>query len=328
METIVSEDLLARYTLVDTRSPEEARQKIGQIFTPHFLLPRNSKAAGFHAVHRSVRHDFYSLNLVRYGCEVDIDPGELSRFFMLLFPIAGTGSVRCGKETAFVRPGQTAAILSPTLPARVRWSDGCETVVVLLEREALEQQWALMVDRPITPVEFATGIDVSRAAGRLLLNHVLLMLEGVETIDIPSRYRIRLGEGLMQLMLASFPHSQRPLLEKSSRSSTAGAIGRAEEWIRANISRPFSVAEIAAASATSLRALQDMLRRKKGTTLTEMIETIRLDAFRACLMNNSHSPKSVTECAFSVGLGHLGRAAIAYQKRYGETPSQTLRRRR
>jgi len=327
MDAIVSEDLLARYTLVDTRSPEEARQKIGQIFTPHFLSPKDSRATGFHAVHRSIRQDFYSLNLVRYGCEVDIDPGELSRFFLLLFPIAGTGSVRCGKETAIVRPGQTAAILSPTLPAQVRWSEGCETIAVLLERDALEQQWASMVDRPAAPVEFATGVDVSRAAGRLLLNHVRLMLEGIETIDIPSRYRIRLGESLMQLMLASFPHSQRPLLEKSSRSSVAVAIGRAEEWIRANISRPFSVAEIAAASATSLRTLQDTLRRKKGTTLTEMIETIRLEAFHACL-TNSHNPRSVTECAFSVGLGHLGRAAIAYQKRYGETPSQTLRRRR
>jgi len=327
METVASDDLLARYTLVDTRSPDEARQKIGQIFTPHFLSPRDSGAAGFHAVHRSVRQDFYSLNLVRYGCEVDIDPGELSRCFLLLFPIAGTGSVRCGKETALVCPGQTAAILSPTLSTRMRWSEDCEAIAVLLERDAMEQQWALMTDRPVSPVEFATGVDVSSAAGRLLLNHVRLMLEGVEAVDIPSRYRMRLGECLMQLMLASFAHSQRPLLERSSRSNDTAAIGRAEEWIRANIFRPFSVAEIAAASTTRLRALQDMLRREKGTTLTEMIETIRLEAFRACLMN-SNNPKSVTECAFSVGFGHLGRAASAYQKRYGETPSQTLRRRR
>jgi len=328
MDTTASKDLLSRYTRVDTRSPEHARREIGRIFCPHLLTPRNGRGiTGFHAVHRSAQQNFYSLNLIRYGCEVDIDPGELSRFFMLLFPIAGAGSARCGKETALVRPGQTAAILSPTLPAQVRWLEGCESIAVLLERDAVEQQWALMIDRPASPIEFSTRMDVSGAAGRLLWNHVRLMLEGVEATDIPSRYLTRLGEDLIQLMLSSFAHSQRSLLERSPKSSDAAAIRRVEEWIRANISRAFSVAEIAAESAMSLRALQDMLRRKKGTTLTELIEIIRLEAFRACLVHPD-GPRSVTECAFAVGFGHLGRAAIAYQRRYGEMPSQTLRRRR
>lgn len=327
METVASEGLLARYTLVDTRFPDEARQEIGRIFCPHFLAPRNRRAPLFHAVHRSARQGFYSLNAVSYGCEVDIDPGELSRFFLLQIPVAGTAIVRCGKDTALAQAGETATLLSPTLSTRMHWSDGCQKIIVLMEREAMERQWTQMIDRPGRPIEFTTGINLASAAGHLLMNHVRLMLEGAEAVDVPAHYRIRLGEDLMILLLSSFPHSQGSFLEASARASDASAISRAEEWVRANISRPFSVTEIATASGTSLRSLQEMLRRNKKTTLTRMIETIRLEAFRDMLVN-SRFQRSVTESAFAAGLGHLGRAAIAYQKRYGETPSQTLRRHR
>ncbi|MCL2714243.1 MAG: AraC family transcriptional regulator [Alphaproteobacteria bacterium] len=328
MNSIVSQQFLAHHTVVDTRSAEEARHQIGRIFTPHFLSPREAGAPAFHAQLRSVRQDFFSLNLIRYGCEVDIDPGELSRCFLLLFPIAGSGRIRCGRDEMLLAPGGTAAILSPTLPVRIQWSADCETVVVLLEREAMERQWASMIDRPPQAICFAPAVDTAGTAGRVLINHVRQMFEGFESAGISSRYRRGLAECLMQLVLASFAHDQSGQLDRAGQSAHAGAIARAEEWIRANISGPFSVAEIAAASgASSLRSLQNMLRRERGTTLTEMIEAIRLDAFRTCLIA-SEDRRSVTDCALSAGLGHLGRAAIAYHRRYGETPSQTLRRRR
>ena len=100
-----SAETLARHTLVDTRSPEEAREEIGRIFCPHFLIPRDRHGAGFHAVHRSARQRGCSLNFVSYGAEVEIDPGELGGFFLLQIPIAGSASVRCGTETAIARPG-------------------------------------------------------------------------------------------------------------------------------------------------------------------------------------------------------------------------------
>jgi len=328
MDAKASEGLLSRYTLVDTCCPEEARHEIGQIFVPHFLAPRDRSATGFHAIHRSARQDFFSLNVVRYGCEVDIDPGELSGFFLLLFAIDGTGSVRCGNDTAQISPNHTAAVLSPTLPTRMLWSADCETIAVLLDRGAMEKQWAMMTDRPVSPVQFSTAVDLRAAAGNLLLSHVRLMLEGMEADDISTPYRTRLAESLMQLVLSSFAHSQRFRLEQSTASNETLAVRRAEDWIRANISRSFSADEVATASGfTSLRALQNTLRRNRDATLTEMIELIRLQAFHTCLTSRD-GQHSVTDCALSAGLGHLGRAAIAYRKRYGETPSQTLRRRR
>ena len=123
----VDPSLPLRHTLVDTRSPEEARQEIGRIFCPHFLSPSDRHAEGFHAVHRSARQSGYSLNFVSYGAEVEIDPGELASFFLLQIPVTGSAAVRCGTETAVASAGRIASVLSPTLPTRMRWSDGCRS---------------------------------------------------------------------------------------------------------------------------------------------------------------------------------------------------------
>ena len=317
-----------RHTLVDTRSPEEARQEIGRIFCPHFLSPSDRHAAGFHAVHRSSRQRGYSLNVVSYGSEVDIDPGELSSFFLVQIPLTGSASVRCGTDTALASPGRVASLLSPTLPTRMRWSDGCEKLIVLVERAAMQRQCEEMAGRAVGDVEFATAIDTTSRAGRLLLSHVSLMLEAIEAdTGKHSDYLLHLGESLTSLLLTSLSHSQRVALDSAAVPAGSTVVARAEEWIRANIDRSFAVADVAEAAGASLRSLQAGLSRQRGTTLTKMIETVRLERFRSVLIDPGNRG-SVTEIAGLVGLGHLGRAAAAYRRRYGETPSETLRRKR
>lgn len=319
---------LARHALVDTFSPEEARQEIGRIFCPHFLSPRQANAAGFHAVHRASRQRGYSLNFVAYGSEVEIDPGELSSFFLLQIPLAGSAEVRCGTATALANPRHTASLLSPTLPTRMRWSDGCAKLIVLIQREVMQRQCAELLDRAIDKVEFETAVDLSSLAGRLALDHVNLMLESVETGNAAfGNYLARLGESLSSLLLSSLAHSQRAALDMPARTATSSTVCRAQDWIRANIERDFTVGDIAKAVDVSLRTLQETVRRHNGTTLVQMIEALRLDHFHS-LLSGPQNGQSVTELAGLAGLGHLGRAAAAYRRRYGESPSQTLRRRR
>lgn len=318
---------LARYTLVDTRSPEEARQEVGRIFCPHFLSPRDRRGENFHAVHRSARQRGCSVNFVSYGSEVEIDPGELSSFFLLQIPLTGSASVRCGSETALVSPGKLASLLSPTLPTRMRWSDGCDKLIVLIERAAMERQCESMAGRAVGKVEFPTAVDTASPLGRIVLGHARLMVEAAEADSgVSGDYLARLGESLASLLLTTLPHSQRAALDRAALPAGSTAVKRAEAWIYANIDRAFTVGEIAAAAGTSLRSLQETVRKEQGTTLTRMIESIRLDGFHRALAD-PENPGSVTEIAGAVGIGHLGRAAAAYRRRYGETPSQTRRRR-
>ena len=142
---------LSRFAAVDTRSPDDAREAIGRIFCPHFLNPVGRDAAAFHARHHTVEQADYSVNFVAYGATVEIDPGELSKFFLLQLPLKGNAKVRCGTVAADVEAGQRGSLLSPTLGTRMTWNEGCEKLIILIRREALESP---DLDRPLARCKY------------------------------------------------------------------------------------------------------------------------------------------------------------------------------
>ena len=86
------------------------------------------------------------------------------------------------------------------------------------------------------------------------------------------------------------------------------------------------MADVAEAAGTSLRSLQEAFRQHRAQTLGERLQEIRLERLRAALIDQGDDA-SITDMIFQAGLGHAGRAAAAYAARYGESPSQTRRRR-
>jgi transcriptional regulator GlxA family with amidase domain len=129
------------------------------------------------------------------------------------------------------------------------------------------------------------------------------------------------------LLLTGLPGNRHAALSRPAPAADPLAVRRAQEFMEAHAERPIAMAEIAAASGVSLRSLQDAYRKARGLTLGEGLLMLRLERFRAGLMaRDGHL--SVAEVAFAAGFGHLGRAAAVYRERYGETPSETLRRRR
>ncbi|MDR3466891.1 MAG: AraC family transcriptional regulator [Xanthobacteraceae bacterium] len=325
---LIEDAPLVRHRLVDTRSPDEAREAIGRIFCPHFLIPRARRPDAFHARHHSAPQAGYSVNFVSYGAEVEIDPGELSGFFLLQWPLRGAASVRCGVETAEAAAGTTASLLSPTLPTRMVWRQGCEKLIVLMHREMVQKQLDALIGESAPPIEFSTGVDMTSPLGRLLEHHVETMQLSVEgDVCAPEAYQVLMRDGLTTLLLCGLRHNQSDRLAQPAGAPAPSAVGKAEDYIVAHLDSPLAVADVAAAAGANLRALQGAFRRERGMTLTQCIQTKRLERFRAEL-GRAGEDRSVTSIAYAVGLGHLGRAAAAYRARYGETPHQTLRRRR
>lgn len=318
---------LSRFAAVDTRAPDDAREAIGRIFCPHFLNPVGPSAGSFHARHHTVQQIDYSVNFVAYGSTVEIDPGELSRFFLLQLPIRGSAKVRCGTVAADVGAGRRGSILSPTLGTRMTWNEGCEKLIVLLRREAVEGQFETLTHERMRTIEFDTGVDLAGPVGSAIRQHAQLMLGAAEAGDgMPDAYRMLLRDGLTTLLLSSLSSSVAWAFQRPAPSADPMAVRRAQEFMAANAGRAISMAEIAAASGVSLRSLQDAYRRSRNMTLGEGLLSLRLERFRKSLIEPG-DPASVTDAAFSAGFGHLGRAAAAYRERYGEMPSETLRRR-
>lgn len=319
---------LSRFAAVDTRSPDAAREAIGRIFCPHFLNPVERDPVAFHARHHTVEQIGYSVNFVAYGATVEIDPGELSRFFLLQLPIRGAAKVRCGTVATDVEAGVRASILSPTLGSRMVWNEGCEKLIILIRREALEAQFEALTHEHSRAIEFQTGVDLTTSVGRALWQHAQLMLAAAEISDgMPDAYKALLRDGITTLLLTGLAGNKAASFLRPAPSADPLAVRRAQDFMEAHAERAISMAEIAVASGVSLRSLQDAYRKARGMTLGEGLLDLRLARFRAGLLGADGST-SVADAAFNAGFGHLGRAAAVYRDRYGETPSETLRRRR
>jgi AraC-like DNA-binding protein len=104
-------------------------------------------------------------------------------------------------------------------------------------------------------------------------------------------------------------------------------IHRACELIRAKAMEPIRVAEIARELGVTARSLQAGFRKHLGTTPHQFLRDCRLDLAHH-MLSASPAGQTTTSIAYDCGFGHLGEFAEAYRIRFGEPPSQTLRRSR
>lgn len=102
-------------------------------------------------------------------------------------------------------------------------------------------------------------------------------------------------------------------------------VKKALDLIAADLSRAWTVGEIAAASGVARRTLQKHFRRFVGKTPLEFLRDARFEHARQALLRAKRGT-AVAEVAARFGFSHLGRFAIGYRARYNEAPSETVRR--
>ncbi|HYC15044.1 MAG TPA: helix-turn-helix domain-containing protein, partial [Stellaceae bacterium] len=95
--------------------------------------------------------------------------------------------------------------------------------------------------------------------------------------------------------------------------------------MRADVGQDWTVRDLATAAGVSARSLQRQFRIFLGKAPHVALRDARFDSARRELLRGAPDTK-VMDVALRSGLPHCGRFATEYRNRYGETPSQTLRR--
>ena len=102
-------------------------------------------------------------------------------------------------------------------------------------------------------------------------------------------------------------------------------VRRALDAMRANVGRDWTVVDLATAAGVSSRTLQRQFKMFLGKTPHAALRDIRFECARRELLQ-SRPDEKVMDLALRSGFAHCGRFSIEYRHRYGETPSQTLKR--
>lgn len=135
------------------------------------------------------------------------------------------------------------------------------------------------------------------------------------------------------MMRPSEPHGNKAVAGQDGNSSGMSlgtavlprAVRRALDFMGGAAERDVGITELAAVAGLSARGLQRQFKAFLGKSPHEALRDIRFDNARRQLLVGRPGTR-VMDVAAACGFPHFGRFSIEYRRRYGETPSQSLRR--
>ncbi|WP_269580887.1 AraC family transcriptional regulator [Roseibium sp. Sym1] len=327
METLADRrSPLDRFRCFETSDVDEARQIVAAHFCSHGL-DRGSALDRFDACQNRVPGRQLSLNYIRYGADVTIDPGELTAFYLIQIPIRGTAEIANGcRQVASTT--RMASILNPDRHTRMRWHTGCEQVLLQVEQGFMRDVARRLTGVPVGSVRFASGFDLEKpgpAAWARRLRGVFGAAEDGLVFGAAQDDRQRaLEESLIVSLLECQPNTVSALLERPDPRAAPAILKRALQLISERFLEDLSLLDICTHARTTPRNLQLLFKREFGTGPVHYLHDMRL-AYARHLLQAEGSNRPVADIAEASAHRHFGRFSVAYKQRFGESPRETQR---
>jgi AraC-like DNA-binding protein len=289
---------------------------------------RNGSHASVAACHNRVQLRSMSLNYLTYGAEVEIDPGAFTSFYMLEIPLSGRTQLKyCGNYIE--NTPVSAVLISPDERVESVWSEDCGQQMVKISRRSVEQYAAQILGHALkAPLIFEPFLDLRTDLGRDISRFCEFLFSSYEqNSSVFGGHHVAgdLERALVSTLLMGQPSNYSDDFHASSSSVTPRHVKKALTYIELHLREDISMNVLADIASTSTRALYSGFERFVGMPPQTYIRNRRLEGARSDLEKMS-APVTVARIAMDWGFGHLGRFSIEYRARFGESPSDTLRR--
>jgi transcriptional regulator GlxA family with amidase domain len=187
-----------------------------------------------------------------------------------------------------------------------------------------------LLGRPVSSViDFDFRFDLTTPRGQSLLAAVEFLAAELDRpgglADNPIA-REQLEAFVMSQLLAAVPHPYADELARPAEPAKASRLRPVIDYMENNADLPLSPAELAKVGCMSVRSLHASFQEAFGESPMAHLRRIRLDHVRAELLSGRDPEVRVTEVAMRWGFFHPSRFAQQYKERYGELPSETVRR--
>ncbi|AIO70995.1 AraC family transcriptional regulator [Burkholderia oklahomensis] len=304
------------------RAREDVEREVSRLLGPHRMeaaardLPR--------AELFDIALDRGGLLELCYGdaARIDID-GDAAQFLFRL-TLAGHCELRAGRErTAVTRGG--LSVSSPARASRIETSRDCRSLLLRLDRAALELKLAnLLQATPRAPLLFELSVDAAhRGAGvvRDMLGQLCRWCAEPDTAAARSMLGPDLTQWLMTMLLTLLPHSYSDALARGVRRPLPAHVRRARDHADAHLGEPLPLAALARAAGVSPRTLQNGFAQFLQTSPAAYVREQRLSAVHDALLRAPG--RSVADVLIEHGVHSFGHFAKAYARRFGHPPSET-----
>ncbi|WP_243439807.1 AraC family transcriptional regulator [Fundidesulfovibrio soli] len=285
--------------------------------------------APFRATYNAIDLGRVSLHGASVSTGFRISSGSNSGSFVLILMCSGEMDIRSGRAAVRCRPGGPLALLDFSRPTTVQQTSGFVNYTLRFTRQGLEDALAALCGRPAgAPLVFAPPADCGQPKPQRLARIAWQVAEAFgcdpglgESALLTTRYE----ELLLSAMLTCLEHNHSSLIASEPRAAEPRAVKLAEAYIQANCHKPVRMTDLAAVTGTGCRSLQLAFKKSRGYSPTRFMQECRLAKAREQLAQAGPGV-SVLSVATACGFASQSFFARLYRQRFGEKPSETLRR--
>lgn len=317
---------LASFPIASTSDPDEAQSILSRELVDLRITGVRDRRS-FRLVMNGVHLGRTMVGYNQFETDTSVVPGGLDGAILL---IIGVGSPAIfdvdGEPVVTTKKG---AVLSPSRRVVIHRPAGGGTFIIRAGFDAIEARFREVMDRrPGKPIVFDRSVDLANGMGaqaRRLLDFLVDSIQRDKAVLENPLLRVGFEEMLLNTLLA-LPNNYSDELMDGRRLSVASAlVRRAEEFLEAHAPEPITISDLVALCGCSRRALFSAFRRYRGYTPMQFLADSRLRSAREALQSLCLGD-TVSSVAYACGFSHPGRFSDAYRRRFGESPSETMRK--
>ncbi|WP_082336722.1 AraC family transcriptional regulator [Rhizobium ecuadorense] len=254
--------------------------------------------------------------------------GHSDRLLVFL-PTMGNAFFEDGQTQVLSTPGR-GTILEAAHNSAARLFGPRHHLGLFVDRQKLTTHLTHLLERPTGgSLDFRTEIDLTDGPGLALAQLVETARSGLGDGGSLQRSPLALaalGDAICYLLIETLPNRYSDELARSAPAPAPRHVKSAIDFMHGSIAKPISLHDIATAAKVSVRTLQTGFRQFRNISPWSYLREIRMVAARHDLLAGDKAP-TVSDVAVKWGFAHLGRFSVEYKKRFGESPSQTLKAR-
>jgi AraC-like DNA-binding protein len=320
-------------TFIETSDPLVVNDRFSREFAPH-RLEVAADARPFAALAHKARlaNSLMYLSSCSVGLKIITQPvGENFIFYM---PLRGRIELTRESGSTNVGPGQIAAV-NPNEKYSLAKADNCRILTLKVRRADIDRQARELSDGHFDKgwhFDTARPIQLERRPALVqILETAYAEIFSERSIFSDPRYCEPLETLLIRLLLCQAVDDDN--CREVPAHYRAGPVPyymiRVEHAVAADARRDWTIAELAEISGVSARSLFASFKQFRGTSPVRYVKTQKLERIRLELLAcgaGRDERRTVTSIAYDWGFYHMGDFSAAYRKRFGELPSETMRK--
>jgi AraC-like DNA-binding protein len=251
--------------------------------------------------------------------------------YHVVVPISGSALYHLPARPPVRLTPSTAGVFPPGVQRTIDYDAEFSHLSILFPRGAVNFELQAILGRDIDqPVDFAWELDLDSEESEQFLE-ALRLIDAVSRGDGAALRQpltaLRLEQVLIHSLLFTQPNNYSELLRDPPIAGSK-SVKVAVENMQEDPAHPWTLAELAALSSVSARSLQEGFRRTVRTSPMRYLRRIRLERVFEDLTLAESESGAIADAALRWGFNHLGHFGAFYNERFGEHPSDTLRRSR